>query len=224
VSMTAVYLARVQRVSLVALAGFGSAALGFIILIGLYRASGIGMNELAGDALARQQLTQKLNLAEEIQVYGQAPQFLGFILEKTDYGRSLYLGYTLVSSLMHPVPLLGESFRPTSGASLYNEMIYGKNGNNDQIIPFQGELYLNFHIPGIAVGFWLLGVVTAGLQYALKKASTSLEIYATWYVSYWILFLILANPAIVSQICVYFLWPIYLYMGLRFLLTRLRRA
>jgi hypothetical protein len=224
VSMTAVYLARVQRVSLVALAGFGSAALGFVILIGLYRAGGLGLGELAGDAGARQELTQKLKLADEVQVYGQAPQFLGFILEQTDYGRHLYLGITLVSSMMYPVPMLGETFRPTSGPSLYNEMIYGKNGGSDQIIPFQGELFLNFHIPGIAAGYWLLGLVTAGLQHAFKRASTALEVYMTLYVSYWILFLIQANPAIVSQIFVFFLWPIYLYVATRWLLTKLLKA
>ena len=42
----------------------------------------MGMNELAGNASARQALTQKLNLVEELQVYGQAPQFLAFILEQ----------------------------------------------------------------------------------------------------------------------------------------------
>ena len=161
VSITAVYLARVQRASLLALAGFGSAVLGLVIMIGLYRASGVGLNVLAGDASARQELTQKLKLGDEIQIYGQAPQFLAFILEQSEYGKNLYLGTTLISSVMHPVPVLGESFRATSGPSLYNEMIYGKNGFSDQIIPFQGELFLNFHIPGIIAGYWLLGLVTA---------------------------------------------------------------
>jgi hypothetical protein len=221
VSITAVYLVKVQRVSLVALAGFGSAALGVIILIGLYRASGLGMNALASDSLARQELAQKLHLVEELQVYGQAPQFLGFILEKTYYSRTLYLGYSLFCSIMQPVPTLGEPFRAASGPTLYNEMIYGKNGFNDQIIPLQGELYLNFHIPGIAAGFWLLGLVASGLQHAFKKATTALDIYSTLYVSYWVLFLIQANLAIISQIVIFFLWPVYSYVGLRFVLTRL---
>ena len=125
---------------------------------------------------------------------------------------------------MLPVPVLGESFRPTSGVMLYNEMIYGKNSFRDQIIPFQGELFLNFHIPAIAAGYWLLGLVTAGLERAFKKAKTSLDIYVVLYVSYWVLFMIQSNPAIVSQIFVYFLWPIYLYLVSRFLLTRLRRV
>jgi hypothetical protein len=223
VAITAVYLAKVQRVSLVALAGFGSVVLGGLILLGLYRASGAGMNELAGDSGARAELAQKLNMAEQIQVYGQAPQFLGFVLEQTDYGRNLYLGTTLISSLMHPVPLLGEHFRPTSGPTLYNEMIYGKNGFNDQIMPFQGELFMNFHIPGIAAGYGLLGLATAALQRLFYRARSALQIYATLYVSYWVLFLIQANPAIVSQICIYFLWPIYLYVATGWLLTWFRR-
>jgi hypothetical protein len=223
VSLTAVYLARVQRVSLVALAGFGSAVIGLVILIGLYRAGGMGMSELAGDASARQELTQKLKLGDEIQIYGQAPQFLAFILEQSEYGKHLYLGLTLISSVMHPVPVLGENFRATSGPSLYNEMIYGKNGFSDQIIPFQGELFLNFHILGIIAGYWLLGVVTARLQHAFKEARTALDLYMTLYVSYWVVFLIQANPAIVSQIFVYFLGPIYVYFATRMVVSKLRR-
>lgn len=223
-SITGVYLARVQRVSLVALAGFGSAAFGLIMFLGLYRAGGMEMSELAGDASARQELVKKFKLIDEIQVYGQAPQFLAFVLEQCDYGRDLYWGTTLISSLMLPVPVLGEGFRPTSGPVIFNEMIYGKYGSQDQIIPFQGELFLNFHIPGIAAGYWLLGLLTSRLQVAFNGAIISIDMYILMYVSYWVLFVIQANPAIVSQIFVFFLSPIYLYLATRFLLTRHLRA
>ena len=180
------------------------------------------MNDLSDEG-TRQELTRKVNLSDELQIYGQAPQFLAFILEEAHHGRDLYLGTTLVSSLMYPVPVLGESFRATSGVNLYNEMIYGKGGYNDQIIPFQGELYLNFHVPGIAVGYWLLGLATAWLQRAYQNATTVLDVDVTLYVSYWIVFLIQANPAILSQIFIYFLVPIYVYLASRCVLERLGR-
>src|SRR5512135_2815748 len=161
ISITAAYLARVQRVSLVALAVFGYAVLGLATLLGQYRSGKVGMDELVGDASARQSLTQELDLIDYIQVYGQAPQFLAFVLEQCDYGRDLYWGTTLISSLMLPVPVLGEGFRPTSGPVIYNQMIYGKDASQDQIIPFQGELFLNFHILGVAAGYWVLGLLTS---------------------------------------------------------------
>jgi hypothetical protein len=157
----------------------------------------------------------RIDLVDTLQMYGSGPQYLGFLLERSDWGRAPYLGSTLFPSLVEPLPVIGRQFRASSGPTIYNEMIYGTSGIEDQIIPFSGEMFLNFHIFGVMVGFCLLAVVASWLQQLFERASNSLEVYIWQYAAVWILFLVLGSISVTSQILFYFFWPIYFYFALK---------
>jgi hypothetical protein len=157
----------------------------------------------------------RIDLVDTLQMYGSGPQYLGFLLERSDWGRTPNLGSTLFPSVVEPLPVIGRQFRASSGPTIYNEMIYGASGIEDQIIPFSGEMFLNFHIFGVMAGFCLLSIVAYRLQQLFERASSSLEVYIWQYAAVWILFLVLGSISVASQILFYFFWPIYLYFALK---------
>ena len=157
-------------------------------------------------------------LSTQIQVYAAGPQFLGFFLDAMGWGRSLSYGSTLLSSALSPVPYIGKGFRDSNGIVLYNRVIYGQEGIDDQIIPFQGELFINFHIAGVAGGFLLLGLFLGYAQRWFEQAGSAFAAYSIQYMSLWATMLILWSLAVFSQIMVYFCWPIYLVLGYGFIL------
>jgi len=211
-AMAGVFLARIQRLSLALPLGIGSIMFCFVLLLKLYSTGKMSLQEISADAEgASREYAQELDINSTLQVYGAAPQFLGFLIEQND-DRNLYWGRTLLSSLMFPVPIIGKSFRATSGAVIYNEMIYGNTGVIDQIIPFEGELFMNFHLFGIVVGYGILGHVAFRLQRAFEQSASAIKCFISIYTAYWILFLIQGSLAVVSQIFVYFFWPIYFYL------------
>jgi len=147
---------------------------------------------------------------ENIQVYGAGPQFLGYMIENIDFETELFFGKSILASILQPLPILGRPFRDISSVRIYNEMIYGSGVDiEDQIVPFQGELFMNFHLPGIIVGFFLLGIVLAFLNRKFLSSLTPAEGYAWFFVSLWILFLITGSSAVVSQMFIFTLWPAY---------------
>ena len=100
-----------------------------------------------------------IDVMATVQVYGQAPQYLGYFLDRNHYGSSPTTGETLVASALTPVPILGKPFRPRSGVYLYN-LILGRNPENpDQIPQLTGELFLDFNIFGVLLGFGTVGYV-----------------------------------------------------------------
>jgi hypothetical protein len=167
------------------------------------------------DSPASELFRGRIDLVDTLQMYGSGPQYLGFLLERSGWGRTPYLGSTLLPSLVEPLPVIGRQWRASSGPVIYNEMIYGNSGIEDQIIPFAGEMFLNFHIFGVIAGFCLLAIVADRLQQLFERASNSLEIYVWQYGAVWILFLILGSISVVSQILFYFCWPIYFYFTLK---------
>ena len=142
VSLTAVFIAKVRRISPVTLGLLGVFAVAPLLAVGAYRAGTRPANEVFQD----RSVLSASDLSEEFQVYACAPQFLGYFLEQTGWGKTLYWGSTLIGSALHPVPLLGKGFRDSSGVAIYNRAIYGDTGTEDQIVPFQGELFVNFHL------------------------------------------------------------------------------
>lgn len=209
-ALFAAFSLRVRRI------GFGTAmflavpilVVGF--LIGQYRSTELSLSEvltnpdlLSSDSAA--------NPTTHLQVYGNGPQFLGYLIEQSGMGTSLYFGQTLVSSAMYPVPVLGKSFRDSSGFVLYNGLIYGEPDIIDQLIPAHGELFINFHVPGVMLGFLLIGWVTAKGQRAFVRAANSFEAVAYFFMTAWWLFLVSGSVTVVSQIFLYSMWPVYLY-------------
>ena len=161
-----------------------------------------------------------MEITELFQVYGGAPQFLGFFLEVGKWGDDPQGGKIMASSALAPLPVLGKPFREMSGTAIYNRMIYGQLDVQDQIAPFQGETFLDFHIVGLFFGFAFLGWLTFKLQTAFAQSESSFEIFTWQYFSVWTCFLIFGSLAVVSQIFIYFCWPFYLYFILSPLLLR----
>jgi hypothetical protein len=156
-------------------------------------------------------LADKIDPLDTIQMYGAGPQYMGFLLETSRWGTRPLLGATLFPSLVEPLPILGRAFREYSGPVIYNEMIYGTREIFDQILPFSGELFLNFNVVGVILGFCGLAAVTRWLQRSFERASTSLEVYIWQYTAVWVLFLVIGSISVITQILFYFFWPIYLW-------------
>jgi hypothetical protein len=135
------------------------------------------------------------------------------LLDETGWGKSLYWGSSLLGSAMHAVPVLGKGFRDSSGVAIYNQAIYGNSGIEDQIVPFQGELFINFHLVGVVAAFFGLGLAIGILQRLFENVRTAFAGFAIHYVAMWTGMLIVWSLAVLSQILVYFCWPIYVFAG-----------
>jgi hypothetical protein len=218
IAMLAVLIKSGKKVSLGAIAATGTILIIVLLLApfyAVYRNSGLTGGLTASDLLSDSTLTgsmaETINPLEMIQMYGSGPQYLGFLIETTHWGTRPYLGSTLFPSLVEPLPVLGRTFRETSGPAIYNAMIYGTPYIFDQIIPFSGEMFLNFNFLGVIAGSCFLGTLAHRLQQSFENASTSFEAYIWQYAAVWTLFLIIGSISVVSQVCFYFAWPIYLY-------------
>ena len=177
--------------------------------MGAYRAGTRPANEVFQD----RSVLSASDVSEEFQVYACAPQFLGYFLEQTGWGKTLYWGSTLIGSALHPVPLLGKGFRDSSGVAIYNRAIYGDTGTEDQIVPFQGELFVNFHLAGVIAGYFALGIVVGEFQRRFESAGSAFAAFSIHYISLWVAILIIWSLAVLSQILVFFCWPIYVYVA-----------
>jgi hypothetical protein len=144
----------------------------------------------------------------EIQIYGSGPQFLGFMIEISDMDGRLYMGQTLIPSVMTPVPVIGRLLRPYGGTALYNYALYGFTGVTDQIIPLEGELYWNFRLPGVLLGFLLIGLVIAALQRRFEASASPWAAFVVMYAAVWTAFLVVGSLSVVAQIALYFGWPL----------------
>jgi hypothetical protein len=215
VAMLAVILGRPRRLPrrTLAFAGIGMlAVLSLMPFYGAYRSSDFTLGQLATDPGSREFLTDKIDLAEMFQVYGGAPQFLAFFLEQGGWGAHPGWGHVLLSSALSPVPILGKPFRQGSGTAIYNRLIYGTSDFADQIAPFVGELFLDFHLAGVLAGFCLLGWAAHRLQRAFESSTTSIDIFVWQYFAIWTFFVIFGSASVVSQVFLYFGWPFYFYL------------
>ena len=90
-------------------------------------------------------------------------------------------------------------------------------------MPFQAELFVNFGLPAVMVAYGLLGLVVARLERAFQTATSAVQTFMAQYAAVWLAFLIPGSLAATTQIFIYFFWPIYLYLGLRFIGWRSER-
>jgi hypothetical protein len=209
IPLIGVYSWRVRRISVPAMVAGGAAFLVPLILFGVYRSSGLELGQIGADVAGA--LLRSINILGYIQLYAQGPQFLAFLLEQAHFGDVLYLGTTLIASIMHPVPVLGAAFRGMSGVTVYNQMIYGPYEVPDQVIPFVGELFLNWHVGGVIVGFLGVGAIVSGFQRRYEAAPTAADAFLLLYASIWFLFLLQGSLAVISQVALYSMWPAYAY-------------
>ena len=218
VAMAAVSAAKRERFSLAV------TTLGVILVLlmapalGAYRSGDFSGQEVFEDPSTRDALLQTVDVMESVQMYGAAPQFMGFLLENNGWTAAPHWGEVTVSSFLSPLPILGKAFRKSSGTTIYNTMIYGTPEIVDQIVPFEGELFLDFNIVGVIIGYCFLGWIAHKLQRAFERSRSCLDFFIWQYAAIWMFFLIFGSISVVSQVYFYFGWPIYLY----FLYRRLR--
>ncbi len=153
------------------------------------------------------------SFADNLQGYGNGPQFWAVAVQEVDR-TGMRHGESIVSSALDPVPVLGKPFRNasgpyTSGTTLYNELIYGEPDVRDQILGFGAELYWNFGIPGIVVGYFLLGFAVRRFDDRVEAAADVLASYSWSYCGTWVALLVINSISVLAQIIIYFFWPIF---------------
>jgi hypothetical protein len=215
VVMAGVYGLRVMRLRLSVVLMVTAVAIALLTASRAYRNTNLTISQALTTSSGRQQVLDHVNVDHEVQVYASAPQFLGYLLAGIDYGRHPRYGKTLVSSAMYPVPRLGGPFRNSSGVIVYNRLIYGNAGIADQVVPFQGELFLDFAWGGVLVGYVVIGLLVSRLQRAFERASSAFDSFAWQYVAVWLAFLVIGSLAVVSQTAIYFFWPLIVFAWLR---------
>ena len=178
-------------------------------VFGWYRATDLEIGEVSAAALA--DAWKGEDVVEFVQIYASGPQMAAYLIESL--GGTFYYGKTLIPSLIYPVPVLGKPFREISGPVLFNELIYGNADSLDQIIPLDGELYINFHLAGVAASGALLGFFLAWVQGRFVSAPNPVESYAWLMIALWTMFP--GSLSVASQIYVYSFWPIYVYFAIK---------
>jgi hypothetical protein len=205
VGLAAAFSVHVWRIPFKGLVLAGVLALSLAFVFGWYRASDLDITEVSASALA--DTWDPEGVVEFVQIYASGPQMAAYLIESLE--GKFYYGKTLLPSLVYPIPVLGKPYRDASGTGIFNELIYGDTESVDQVIPLDGELYINFHLAGVVLGNVLLGCVLAWLQGKFVGAPNPVESYAWLMMAFWTVFP--GSLPVTSQIYVYSFWPIYVY-------------
>jgi hypothetical protein len=156
------------------------------------------------------------SFADDLQVYGNGPQFWAVVVQEVDRTGIRDDG-SIVSSALSPVPVIGKPFRAASGPAAYNELVYGENDIDDQILGFGAELYWNFGIPGIIVGYLMLGFAVRRFDDRVEAAPDALASYSWSYCGIWVALLAINSISILTQIITYFFWPVLAMFAVSYL-------
>lgn len=209
VGLAAAFSLHVRRIPFKGVALAGVLALSLAFVFGLYRSTDLDIRELSASAIA-----DSLNpegVVDFLQIYAGAPQMSAYLIESLE--GKFYYGMTLVPSLVYPIPVLGKPYRDNSGPVIFNGVIYGDTDIVDQVIPLDGELYLNFHLAGVVLGYALVGLYLAWLQGKFMAAASPVESYAWVMIALWTVFP--GSLSVSSQMYVYSFWPIYIYFAVK---------
>jgi hypothetical protein len=210
VTLAAVYSSRIRRVQAAWAVAVAALALPLLMIVSVYRSNLMRGHETAADD-AIQSVAQ--DASETIQAYTVGPQYTGTFYDYVGWGRHLYGGSTLVASALSPVPVLGKGFRETNGPALFNRSIYGIAGIEDQILPFNAELFANFHGVGVLAGFIGLGILLVKFEHWFQTSASTFSAFALQYAAMWTAMLAAWSLSIYAQILIYFFGPIYLYVA-----------
>jgi len=205
IGLAAAFSLHVWRIPFKGVVLAGVLALSLALVFGWYRSTDLDITELSASVVA--DTWDPEGVVEFMQIYASAPQMSAYLIESLE--GKFYYGKTLLPSLVYPIPVLGKPYRDTSGPGIFNELIYGDTESVDQIIPLDGELYINFHLAGVFLGNVLLGCFLAWLQGKFVGAPNPVESYAWLMMALWTVFP--GSLPVTSQIYVYSFWPIYVY-------------
>lgn len=205
--MTAAYSSHVRRISLTVVAVAGSILLLIAFLFGEYRSTSMQFSDLSVDEVSS--LVDQQGMVDNIQIYASGPQLTAYMLERLD--SSLYGQHrsTIIPSILYPIPIIGKPFREMSGVVLFNRLIYGEADVLDQNFHYDAELYLNYQLVGVILGYLLIGFVQQFLQMRFRNAGRPITSYAWLIVGTWTMFP--GSLPVLSQLCIYSFWPIYAY-------------
>ena len=156
VALLATYSLHVKRISYKVLAV--AAFVTFLAVFAFGEAKKMAMTSQVSQGSSHvdtQKVIDSVHWVEDIQLYFGGPQFVAFLFRSANDHN---IESTLVSSFMEPIPILGRTFRDTSGSCIYNYLIYGSDIARDQVFPTVGELYLNFGAIGMIIGYSLIGI------------------------------------------------------------------
>lgn len=174
---------------------------------GQYRAEYIGTQGGRFNATEAGLTGPEEQFTDTVQVYANGAQFWALTVQDADrFG--LRDGRTLLGSALLPVPVLGRPFRTESGPTAYNELVYGRADTADQILGFGAELYWNLGLPGLALGYAILGGVVRRFDDLVGDAPDPLAAYTWSYAGVWVALLVINSLSVIAQIAVYFAWPI----------------
>ncbi|MET0897018.1 MAG: hypothetical protein ABWY45_03795 [Mycobacterium sp.] len=182
------------------------AALGF--MFGQYRAVYLGTEGGAINPADAGLDRPSTSFTDLLQIYGNGPQFWALIVQEVDQTGTRH-DESIVSSALFPVPMIGKPFREDSGPTVYNELIYGRPGIDDQVLGFGPELYWNFGILGIVGGYLLFGFAVRRFDDRVEGAPDALASYCWSYCGIWVALLAINSVTVLAQIVVYFFWPIF---------------
>ncbi len=209
VSMAAVYSARVRRIPVWTMVTALAIAMPLLMAIGSYRSS-----LMLGGSDAEIKMSSMLReTSETVQAYVVGPQYTGTFYDVVGWGRELLFGKSLIASALSPVPILGKGFRDSSGPLLFNRAIYGVDDIQDQILPFDAELFANFHGLGVVAGFVALGALLRLGERWSDSARSTFAAFCLQYVFLWVAMLSCWSLSVVSQILIYFFCPIYVFVA-----------
>lgn len=211
VCVAAAFSCHVRRLPVTLLAAGGGLTIAAALAFGWYRSTDLHLGDVA--AADVRDVWADAHLTELVQVYASGPQMTAFLIEERGDDAPLYLGHTLVCSALYPVPALGKAFREGSGVSILNMLIYQDPENVDQIIAYDAELFINLHVPGVVLGYAVLGGLLRCVQTRFLRAPRAVESYAWLQVGLWLVFP--GSLPVFSQMCIYFFLPLYAYVGLR---------
>jgi hypothetical protein len=148
------------------------------------------------------------SFTDDVQAYGNGPQFWAIVIQEVDR-TGKRTDESITDSAMSPIPVVGKPFRDESGSTVYNELIYGQPEVHDQILGFGAELYWNYGIPGIVVGYVLLGFAVRRFDDRVGAAPDPLAAYTWAYCGIWVAMLVVNSISVLAQIITYFFWPIF---------------
>jgi Ca2+/Na+ antiporter len=212
VAVVAAFSIHVRRVPFVVVGAAAAVALFAVLAFGWYRGTDLEVNDLATSDV--HESWSEDQIVEFFEIYASGPQMTAYLIEQRG-DAPLYRGRTLVSSVMCPVPILGKSFRDDSGVSVLNALIYQDPEIADQIIAYDAELYINFHVPGVILGYALVGWLLRCFQQRFLRAPRAVESYAWLTLAVWTVFP--GSLPVISQMCVFFFWPIYGYFAFQWI-------
>ncbi len=130
---------------------FTLGAFGFLVLLFMFQ--NIRKRE---NALIINDLNRTEKFVEFIQVYFVSPHIMSPMVRIEEEFDPV--PFTLHSSILETVPILGTSFRDKSGSYIYN-VAYGRAVGPDQVFPTYGEIYLNLGLAGLIVVFFVTGFI-----------------------------------------------------------------